>query len=319
MDTSLLVTFREVAERGSFTAAAGALGYTQSAVSRQIAALEAEAGAPLFDRIPRRGVRVTDAGRALLPHAEAVLERLRSARGEIEALRDLQSGPLRVGAFPTANADLIPRALAALRSEHPGISPSLIEGTSPRQLARLEAGDLHVAVVSADARFPLEAGRVVELSHLLDEPMLVALPEAHRFAPRRSLRLADLAAERWIAGDRTVQDPLRTLAPELAERGQIEFVAREWTAKQGLVAAGFGVTLVPALAASTVREGVALVALHGDDAPARAVYSATLKGAAISPAVAAFIPALRQVVTELAAEMRARGLQLPTRRVSRSL
>ncbi len=315
MDTALLLAFREVAARGSFTAAGEALQYTQSAVSRQIAALEDDVGAPLFDRLPRRGVRLTDAGRSLLPHAEAVLDRLSAARREVAALGRLEAGQLRVGAFPTANAELVPRALAAFRTRYPDISPSLVEGTSPRQLARLEAGDLHLAVVSADARLPLQAQRV-ELAHLLDEPMLVALPHAHRLATRRSLRLSELAAESWIVGDRTVQDPLLTLAPELAERGRIEFVAREWTAKQGLVAAGFGVTLVPALAVSTVREGVALVALHGDDAPARAVYLATAKGVATPPAVDAFVPVLRQVVTELAGEMRRRGLRLPTRRRS---
>jgi DNA-binding transcriptional LysR family regulator len=267
----------------------------------------------LFDRLPRRGVRLTDAGRSLLPHAEAVLERLGSARREIAALGRLEAGQLRVGAFPTANAELIPRALAAFRAQHPNISPSLIEGTSPRQLARLEAGELHVAVVSADARLPLEAARV-DLAHLLDEPMLVALPRSHRLAGRRSLRLSELAEESWIVGDRTVQDPLLTLAPALAERGRIEFVAREWTAKQGLVAAGFGVTLVPGLAVSTVRKGVALVAVHGDDAPARAVYLATLKGTAAPPAVEAFIPTLRQVVTQLMNEMRERGLRFPAAR-----
>jgi DNA-binding transcriptional LysR family regulator len=143
--------------------------------------------------------------------------------------------------------------------------------------------------------------------------MLVALPRAHRLARRRSLRLSELSAESWIAGDETVQDPLRTLAPELAERGRIEFVAREWTAKQGLVAAGFGVTLVPALAVSTVRHGVELVALHGDDAPARAVYVATATGIAAPPVVEHFVAVLRSVVAELAHELRERGLRLPAR------
>jgi DNA-binding transcriptional LysR family regulator len=315
METEVLRAFLEVARRGSFTAAADALGYTQSAVSRQISALEGEVGVPLFDRLPRRGVRLTDAGASLLPHAEAVLERLGSARRDIAALGRLEAGQLRVGAFPTANAELVPRALAAFRARYPKVSPLLREGTSPRQLARVEAGDLHLAIVSADARHPLEA-RGVALDHLLDEPMLVALPRAHRLAKRRSLRLSELSAESWIAGDETVQDPLRTLAPELAERGRIEFVAREWTAKQGLVAAGFGVTLVPALAVSTVRHGVELVALHGDDAPARAVYVATAKGAATSPAVEAFVAVLRAVVAELGHEMRERGLRLPTRRAA---
>src|SRR4051794_15258391 len=315
METHLLQTFREVARHGSITAAAEALGYTQSAISRQIAALEADIGAPLFDRLPRRGVRPTDAGRALLPHVEAVLERVAAARRELAALAEMQAGQLRVGAFPSANAELIPRALAAFRARHPRVSPSLTEGTSPRQLALLEAGALHLALVSADARLPL-AARGVELAHLLDEPMLVALAPTHRLARRRALRLSELATESWIVGQRDLQDPLLTLAPELAERGRIEFVARDWGAKQGLVAAGFGVTLVPALVASAVRAGVAVVALHGDDAPARAVYVATPRGVESPPAVEAFSAALRAVVVELAREMRGRGLRLPTRRAA---
>jgi DNA-binding transcriptional LysR family regulator len=313
METEVLRAFLQVARGGSFTAAADALGYTQSAVSRQISALETEVGAPLFARLPRRGVRLTDAGASLVPHAEAVLERLGAARREIAALGRLEAGQLRVGAFPTANAELVPRALAAFRARHPDVAPLLREGTSPRQLARVEAGDLHLAIVSADARRPLQA-RGVALDHLLDEPMLVALPRAHRLARRRSVRLSELAAESWIAGDETVQDPLRTLAPDLADDGRIAFVAREWTARQGLVAAGFGITLVPALAVSTVRHGVELVALHGDDAPARAVYVATAEGVAAPPVAGAFLVVLRAVAAELSGELRARGLRLPTRR-----
>jgi DNA-binding transcriptional LysR family regulator len=312
METMLLRTFREVARRGSFTAAAEALQYTQSAVSRQIAALERELDASLFDRVPRRGVRLTEAGRCLLPHAEAVLERVGSLHREVAAVGRLDAGHLRVGAFHTANADLIPRALAAFRDRHPKVTPLLIEGTSPRQLARLRAGDLHLAVVSADRRLPLET-QGIELTHLRHEPMLVALPESHPLAGRRSLRLSELVDERWIAGDPAVQDPLLTLAPDFADQGRIEFVVRDWTAKQGLVAAGFGVTLVPALAVSTVRRGIALVALHGDDAPARAVYVATAKGVRTPSVVGPFVRLLRQVVTELRREMRARGLRLPAR------
>jgi DNA-binding transcriptional LysR family regulator len=294
MDTDLLRAFREVARRGSFTSAADALQYTQSGVSRQIAALERELDAPLFDRLPRRGVRLTGAGESLLPHAEAVLERVGALRRDVAAVGRLEAGRLRVGAFHTANAELVPRALAAFRAEHPAVEPELVEGTSPRQLARLRAGELHVAVVSSAAE-----SDGVELALLLCEPMLVALPRSHALAGRRSVRLAELAGEPWIAGDPTVQDPLRTLAPSFADEGRIAFVLRDWGAKQGLVAAGFGVTLVPALAASTVRPGVALVALHGDDAPARPVYAATATGVARPPAVDPFLRALRRVVAEL--------------------
>ena len=299
MDTELLRAFREVARRGSFTAAAEALQYTQSAVSRQIAALERELGAPLFDRLPRRGVRPTVAGDSLLPHAEAVLERVGRLRREVAAVGRLEAGRLRVGAFHTANAELVPSALAAFRAEHPAVEPELLEGTSPVQLARLRAGELHVAVVSS-----VREREGVELVLLLREPMLVALPRSHRLARRRSLRLAELAEELWIAGDPAVQDPLRTLAPAFADEGRIAYVVRDWAAKQGLVAAGFGVTLVPALAASTVRSGIALVGLHGDDAPARPVYAATATGVERPPAVDPFLRALRRVVAEL---------RLPTR------
>src|SRR2546421_3129853 len=111
MDIVWLEVFREVARRGSFTAAAQALSYTQSAVSRQIAALEQDTGTTLFDRVPR-GVRLTDEGRCLLEHAEVVLGRLESARRDLAALRDLDIGRLRVGAFATADAALVPRAMA---------------------------------------------------------------------------------------------------------------------------------------------------------------------------------------------------------------
>src|SRR4029453_6666541 len=98
MEIIWLRVFREVARQGSFTAAADALRYTQSAVSRQIAALESDTGATLFDRVPR-GVRLTDEGRCLLEHADAVLGRLDSARRDLAALRDLDGGRLRIGAF----------------------------------------------------------------------------------------------------------------------------------------------------------------------------------------------------------------------------
>ncbi|GAB3803149.1 LysR family transcriptional regulator [Micromonospora zhanjiangensis] len=107
METQLLEVFRAVARDGSVTAAAGRLGFTQSAVSRQVATLEAEIGSRLFDRLPR-GVALTEEGRTLLPHAEAVLDRLTAARRDVEDLRGLRHGRVRVGAFPTAVAALVP-------------------------------------------------------------------------------------------------------------------------------------------------------------------------------------------------------------------
>ena len=108
MDIVWLEVFREVAARGSLTAAAQALGYTQPAVSRQVAALEKATGVRLFDRLPR-GVRLTEEGRFLLAHAEVVLERMRAAADGLQALRNLEAGRLRAGAIDSANAALLPR------------------------------------------------------------------------------------------------------------------------------------------------------------------------------------------------------------------
>jgi DNA-binding transcriptional LysR family regulator len=298
MDTGLLTTFRQVARLGSITAAADALGYTQSAVSRQVAALEDELGARLFDRLPR-GVRATEHGRALLAHAEAVLMRLDDARRELEAIDRLELGRLRVGAFPTAMAELVPSALAEFRERHPGVELTLSEGTTPRQLRRLEDGEIDVAVISAFPDQPRDPDLM--LVRLLDDRMLLALERGHRLAGRRRVRLIDVAHESWIGADSS--DDGYILGPGRAAIGGGALDPRlrihEWTAKLGLVAAGLGVTLVPSLARSAVRPDVALVALHPRDVPPRSVYAAGARDIEPSRAAVAFIDALRRAAAVL--------------------
>jgi DNA-binding transcriptional LysR family regulator len=290
MDTVLLETFRRVARDGSITGAARSLAYTQSGVSRQVAALEAALGVRLFDR-ERRGVRLTEHGRALLPHAEAVIARLELARRELDALDRLEAGRLRVGAFSTAAASLVPRAMAAFAAEHPRVALSLVEGGTRRLLARLESDDADLAVVSAFPGQDLDRERF-ELTHLLDDPMLVALPGSHRLARRRKLRLADLEGERWIGAEAGDDD--RLLGPgRLATAPPTDFPVRDWPAKLGLVAAGLGVTLVPSLSADAARAGIALVPLDG--ATPRRVYAATLRGVTRAPATDGFIATLAAI------------------------
>src|SRR5919202_6553159 len=125
LDVRRLRVLREVAARGSFSAAAEALHFTQSAVSQQIAALEREAGMPLVDR-SARGVRLTHAGEVLVGHAEAILARLGEAEAELEALAGLRGGRVRMAAFESAAASLMPLAIASFRAAHPGVELSLI-------------------------------------------------------------------------------------------------------------------------------------------------------------------------------------------------
>jgi len=297
MDTMVLTVFVEVARRGSFTAAASSLGYTQSAISRQVATLEGEYSEVLFDRLPR-GVRLTDAGRCLLPHAEAVAGRLAAAAHDIRALRSLTAGRLRVGAFPTADTALVPRAVAAFRAAHPAVELSFGEGFVRDLVTRLRDGGLDVAVVTSTVPGLLDG---LELRHVLDDRMFVAVPPAHWCAGRASVRLAELADDDWIAGNSRLEETLFSAIPGTADgfRPRISYVIREWVAKQGFVAAGLGITLIPSLAAGSARPDVVLVPLHPDDSPVRVIYAATPAGVTPPAALDSFLGFLSDAAAAL--------------------
>ena len=146
LDVKQLRVLKEVAEHGSFSSAAAALSYSQPAVSQQIAALERHAGARLLDRTSR-GVRLTDAGRALVGHTDAILARLADAEAELEAIRELRGGQIRLASFPTGGASLIPVATAAFRRRHPGIDISLSVAVMEGAVERLKTGEVDVALL----------------------------------------------------------------------------------------------------------------------------------------------------------------------------
>lgn len=289
--TVWLRAFLEVARHGSFTVAARTLGWTQSAVSRQISSLEAAlGGAPLFDRLPR-GVRLTEAGRLLVPYAETVTGALHGAVRELAALREGAGGRLRFGAFPTADAALVPHALGAFRDRHPGVRVDREEGLTPALLERLVEGRLDLAVVSTTGGAPLSP---YDLHHLLDESLYVAVPAGHPLVGEGAVRLGRLAGADWISGSPRPEGTLLDLALRQEFRPRIAHVVGEWTAKQGYVAAGLGVALVPALAAGSVRPDVVLLPVLDEGAAARAVYAAVPRGRALSAAGEAFVGALRE-------------------------
>ncbi|SDL25437.1 LysR family transcriptional regulator [Streptomyces indicus] len=291
LSTAWLRVFLAVARLGSFTEAARTLGYTQSAVSRQIQALESALGeGALFDRLPR-GVAPTERGRVLLPRAEAVLAQLEGVREDLTALREVSGGRLRVGAFPTAGAALVPRTVAAFQERHPDVELTVAEGLTGALLGRLDRGELDLAVVSSTGGAVPEA---YALEKVVDEAMYAAVPAGHRLARRRRVRLAELADEPWVSGSTATERSL--LHPAVREdfRPRVAYVAAEWIAKQGYVAAGLAVALIPALAADGVRPDIRLLAVHEEDIPPRAVYAATLRGRTPPAAAEAFIRLLRE-------------------------
>jgi DNA-binding transcriptional LysR family regulator len=296
--TELTVTglrvLQEVAARGSFTAAAQTLGYSQSAVSRQVALLESTAGAPLFERLPR-GVRPTPTGIALLRHAGPVLERLDAAVQELRTMREGLAGRLRLGAFPTAMAGLIPGALARLAEQAPGVAVRLREGGSVAQLRRLRAGRLDVAVIATGAGLDYDLEGLLADRLLSGRPWL-AVGLGHRFAERGWATVGELAGERWIVGEPEADGPQFGAWPTLDGPQRVAHAVRDWPARFGLVAAGLGVAVVPGLLAHAAPPGVRIVAVDDPRPQLRTVLAVTAPTR--SPAVEAVVGSLRDEAGE---------------------
>lgn len=306
LDVRRMRVLREVATRGSFSAAADALSYTQSAVSQQIAALEREAGTILVER-NARGVRLTDAGRVLVEHADAILARLSDAEAELEAIAGLRGGRLRMAAFESAGSTLMPLAIAAFRERHPAVELSLSLSEPEDCIPQLRSGELDLAIVFESA--VAKPGDGIERMHLLEDPMYLTLPREHPLANRRRLRLADLAGEAWIAGEPDCEcNRLIERACALAGfQPRIAFETDDYTAMQGFVAAGVGVSLIAELGLTSVREDIVVRDL-GRDTPVRQIYAATLAEGYRAPATQAMLEILRDVASRY--ESRRPRLQL---------
>jgi DNA-binding transcriptional LysR family regulator len=301
-DVKQLRVLRAVAEHGSFSAAAEALSYTQPAVSQQIAALERRAGTTLVDR-GSRGVRLTDAGRALVEHADVVLARLAAAEAELEAIAGVRGGRVRLSAFPTAAAAILPSAVALFSERHPDVDLSFLQAEPQEAAPKLRAAELEVAVVFEyrDLYQPefdhLYEG--VELHDLLADPMYLALPRHHPLARKQRVRLEDLAEETWIQDDtggecgRLHQAACRSAGFEPRSLG---FQSDDYNVVQGLIAAGVGVALLPALALTNVRDDIVVRSL-GRQAPSRRVAAATVAGRFRSPATEAMLGILQEVAS----------------------
>src|SRR5918992_2052845 len=201
LDVKQLRVLRAVAEHGSFSAAAEALSYTQPAISQQVAALEKQAGTPLVDRTSR-GVRLTEAGRALVDHAEVVLARLAAAEAELEAMAGVRGGRVRLSSFPTAGASLLPPAVALFTERHPDVELTFVEREPDTAAQMLRAAELEVALVFEYGDVGAsEFGRLyegIEVHHLLDDPLYLALPQGHPLSSKPRVRLQDFAQETWI-------------------------------------------------------------------------------------------------------------------------
>ena len=288
-----LRVLREVATRGSFSAAADALSYSQSAVSQAVAALEAELGVTLVDRARPR-VRPTVAGEALVEHAEVILKRLETAQADIAAITGMHAGRLRMASFPTAGAALMPLAIATFRAAHPGVDLTLAEGEPEEIALRLRAREFDLALLF---EFHGVSERVVPGLYrvdLLDDPMHLALPMGHPLVEKPRLQLGDLRNELWVqtaASSPCARHVVRSCHASGFEPS-VSFESDDYQTVQGLVAAGVGVALIPRLALPSVRDDICIRALY-PHSPVRKILAATAHGAGVMPAVTTMLDVLR--------------------------
>ena len=239
LNSSRLNVLREVVERGSFSAAADSLSYSQSAVSQAIATLERELGAALIER-DRRGIRPTIAGAALASHAEAILTRMDAAEEEVAAIAGGRGGRLRVASFPTAGATVMPPAIAAFRASHPGVEVTLAEDEPEAIAPRLRSGEFDLVLLFEfkGVGERLEAG--IRRFPLLEDPLHLALPRGHHLASRSKLRLEDLREEAWVQTSEA-SPCARHVVRSCHAAGfepRVSFESDDYEVVQGLVATG---------------------------------------------------------------------------------
>jgi DNA-binding transcriptional LysR family regulator len=308
LDVRRLQVLREVARHQSLTAAAVSLSYTPSAVSQQIAALEREAGVGLVER-NARGAVLTEAGRRLVRHADEILGQIAAAEEELQAMVGLTAGRLRFGAFSTAGAVVVPRAVKAFRDRHPGLDVALVELDPEEAVAQLRAREVDLALVYEFPVVPGPSLEGLEHLHLFDDPLYIALPEGHRLAGHERVRLAELADEPWIQGVHR-GSTLAVLPAACRAAGfepNIVFRSDDHMAVQGFVAAGLGVAVVPQIATPMARTDIAIRSLEIEgDLLTRHVAAAAPAGPYRPPAVTAMVAVLAEVCGSIGAEVSAR-------------
>jgi DNA-binding transcriptional LysR family regulator len=312
LDVRRLRILHQVAVHGSLAAAARALAFTPSAVSQQIAALEREAGVPLLERLGR-GVRLTDAGAALVARTEAILGELARAEADLAAVSERRAGTLRIGAFPSAGLGLVPAAVRELSVRFPGVELRLVELEPEQSLPRLRLGELDLALVFECDYVPLTLDASFAAETLGSEPMLLigaadtSYARVDEMGPvrehagglrQRPLDLAEVADHSWIVptpGSAIHEFTLRACQAAGFEP-RIASVWNDFRVVQTLVAAGLGLAFVPRLALSDAPP-VEVRRVRGE--PRRRILAVWRSQTARTPLVEAVTETLREVAGDL--------------------
>lgn len=296
IDTAGLRVMRAIADEGSFTAAAHSLGYSQPAISQMVRRLEERTGTVLVERIGR-SVRLTEAGNVLARHAGPVLAALDAAEEEVAAIAGLRAGRVRLMAFPSASATLVPRALALVKRNYPDVSISFTEAEPPESLAALRAGACDLAVAFTYEGVDLGRGEQdvegFEVTPLIDDDVKLVVPRDHWLVTSKA-KVAELSAldeETWIAGCPRCRGHLLSVCRDVGFSPDVAYETEDYVAVMGLIAEGLGIALVPDLILRAVQhEDVAILPI--EPTSLRRIEAVTTPDLARVPAVRAALDAL---------------------------
>ncbi|MFC7341814.1 LysR family transcriptional regulator [Saccharopolyspora griseoalba] len=294
LDVRRMQVLRAVVSSGSMSAAAANLGYTPSAISQQLSALEREVGTPLLEKVGR-GLRPTPAGSLLAERAGDIAALVSATEVELADISAGRTGRLRVRFFHTASVGLIPPAVARFRAENPDVRLDL-RMQETQLLDDVAAGEGDLAVIVVGEEVPERRG--VRLVHLADDPYRVVLPASHPAIAQERVELAALSGESWVNSAVTSGDICSVLLTDAyASAGFSPHVAVEADGSysaQGFVAAGTGIALLPQLGLDVVHPGVRVRPLTKPE-PVRHIYAAVRETVADQPAARAFVDALQEV------------------------
>jgi DNA-binding transcriptional LysR family regulator len=295
LDPRRLSLLRDVAATGTIAAAAERAGCTAAAASQQLAALERDLGAGLLER-SARSVRLTEAGRVLAEHAGRLLSSLADAERAVRDVAGLRGGTIRIAAFATAAISFVIPALTVFRRRHPDVEVRFTELESAEALPEVRAGTVDLAVTHEYAPLSRPDLHGLEQRALYREPMLLAVPRSLEPAGTGKIDLADFAATPWVAA---LTSSGFQAATEMACRAagfepRVECRVHSYPMVLAMVGAGFGVGLVPQLAA-VAQSGVSYLPIARPTGLTRQIY-ATTRRTDQSPAARAFVRCLRETL-----------------------
>ena len=306
----------QVARFGTMTRAADAVGYTVSAISQQIRKLEIEAGQPLLHR-HSRGILLTDAGQTVVDHAEQIRGQMKSLQDALDDIAGVRAGSLRMGTFPTAGSSLLPVAIGRFRGSHPGIDLTVRSFRLLSLIRMLNSRDISMSLLWEYRWSRLDLPDM-DLLYLMDDPTDLVVSATHPLASRESVQVSELLGETWIvrADRHPMIEAIVQAANHVGFYPKVAYEANDYQEVQAMVAVGVGISLVPRLALTVLRNDVRVIPISGE-VPQRRILLARMKDSPPTPAEQAMTAMLVGAARHMSASYGARAHTSGTRGSSR--